>query len=352
MVNYDATDIHTLTLHLTWACINVTSWIAPRFRVLFPSFDHVAGLLPALGLTWVDGLYDIIQSSEPPSVEWLLSLPREIPSGCWGLYLLVLRKGRHFIIYIGSGTSMFKTGVRTRISQHKRRKVEPKGLRDAKNAGYVQVHECLLAWCPKPAARHVPVYRTALVALEAAMHLIFWPMLKVTTRYGFPDGPWARNTYKYGGCCTHNPLTEGVIEGKDNIEFTGEQLEEMARLADEHRRAWRRDYDRKLRSNKTPQYIARVRASSRRQVLDTLAKRHRDVKLRRFHCAPCDRSFGTNALLRRHLATARHKSVVADGCGLYCEPCNYQAKDRNVLHRHQSSARHKTKVRLANLSQQ
>lgn len=348
MVNYDAADIHALVVHLTWACINVTSWIAPRVRVLFPTFDHVAGLLPSLGLTFVDGLYDIIQSSEPPTIDWLLSLPSDIPSGCWDLYLLVLRRGEEFKIYIGSGTSMFKTGVCTRISQHKRRQVEPKGLRDAKNAGYVQIHECLLAWCPKPAVRHVPVYRTALVALEAAMHLIFWPMLKATTRYGFPDAPWPRNTYKYGGCCTHNPLTEGVIEGKDNIEFTAEQLEDMARLALQHRRAWRRTYDRQQRANQTPQYIARIRANSNRQTPLSLAKRQRDAKLHRFHCTPCDKSFGTKALLARHIVTDRHKSVEADGCGLFCELCNYQAKDRNVLHRHQSSARHQ--ARLANHS--
>jgi hypothetical protein len=349
MAKYDAADIHALILHLTWACLNVTSWIAPRFRVLFPSFDHIAGLHPKLGLTFVDGLYDIIQSSAPPTIEWLLSLPSDIPSGCWGVYVLVLKRGEEYLLYVGSGTSTSRNGARSRILQHKRRLVEPEGLRIAKNAGFVQIHECLLAWCPKPAAKDVPVFRTAMVAMEAAMHLIFWPMRKVTTRYGFPDAPWPRNAYKYGGCCTHNPLIEGVIDGKDPIEFTAKQLEDMARLALEHRRAWRRDYDKKQRANKTPQYIARIRANSRRQTPDTLAKRQRDVKVKRFHCTPCDKSFGTNYLLGRHLATDRHKSVVADGCGLFCEPCNYQAKDRNVLHRHQSSARHK--ARLANFFQ-
>jgi len=266
MANYDAADIHALILHLTWACINVTSWIAPRFRVLFPTFDHVAGLLSKLGLTFVDGLYDIIQSSEPPTIEWLLSLPSDIPSGCWGLYVLVLKKRDQFKLYIGSGTSTSRNGARSRIRQHRRRLVEPQGLRDAKNDGYVQVHKSLLAWYPKPAAKDVPVFRTAIIAIEAALHLIFWPMLKRTTRYGFPDAPWPRIAYHYGGCCTHNPLNEGVIDGKDNIEFTAEQLEDMARLALEHRRARRRAYDRQQRANKTPQYIARIRANSRRQL--------------------------------------------------------------------------------------
>ncbi|CAN9088483.1 unnamed protein product [Alternaria alternata] len=309
MAKYEATNVLALIVHLTWVCINVKDWIAPRFRVLFPSLDHVAGLLPELGLTFVDGLYDIIQSDTPPTIEWLLSLPSDIPSGCWGLYCLVLQRGKKYKLYTGSGTSSSRNGCRSRIKQHKRRIVEPRGLREAKNAGYVQIHECLLAWCPKPAAKNVPVYRTAMVAIEAALHLIFWPMLKVTTRYGFPDAPWPRNTYKYGGCCTHSPLTEGVIDGLDNIEFTAEQLEEMARLALEHKRAWRRGYDKKLRANKTPEYIAKIRASRNRQTPDSLAKRHRAVMLKRFPCTPCDKAFGTNANLKKHQRTNIHKAT-------------------------------------------
>lgn len=350
MANYNVGNIHALILQLTWACINVTHWISPRFRVLFPSFSDLAALLPELGLTFVDGLLDVVQSDTPPTIEWLLSLPSHIPSGCWGLYVLILKKGKEYKLYVGSGTSTSRNGARSRILQHQKRLVEPEGLRKAKDAGFIQVHESLLAWCPKPAPRNVPVFRATMLAVEATMHYIFWPMYKVTTLYGFPDALWPRNTYKYGGCCTHNPLTEGILDKNDNITFTAEQLEEIARLALEHRRAWRRAYDKKLRANKTPQYIARIRANSRRQTPDSLKKRQRAVKEKRFHCTPCDHSFGTNFLLRKHLATDRHKSVVADGCGLYCEPCKYQAKDRNVLHRHQSSARHK--VRVANFSQQ
>lgn len=189
MAKYDATNIHALILHLTWACLNVTSWIAPRFRTLFPSLDHLAGLYPKLGLKFVDGLYDIIQSDLPPSIELLLTLPTDIPSGFWGIYILVLQRGSEFKLYIGSGTSNARNGVRSRIRQHRSRLVEPKGLRDAKNAGFVQVRECVVAWCPKPSAKDVPVYRTAVVAVESAMHLIFWPMLKNTTAYGFPGPP-------------------------------------------------------------------------------------------------------------------------------------------------------------------
>lgn len=45
-----------------------------------------------------------------------------------------------------------------------------------------------------------------------------------------------------------------------------------------------------------------------------------------------------------HSDTPRHKSVVADNCGLFCRPYGYQAKDRNILHRHQGSGRHKRTV--------
>lgn len=45
-----------------------------------------------------------------------------------------------------------------------------------------------------------------------------------------------------------------------------------------------------------------------------------------------------------HSDTPRHKSVVADNCGLFCRPCGYQAKDRNILHRHQGSGKHRRNV--------
>lgn len=340
---YDATDIQGLIIHVTWLCLSVPHWINPRFRLVFPALDNLAAIFPELGIVFVDGLFDVVQSLTPPTIDWFLSLSDVIPHNLWGIYVLVLQRGRKYIIYIGSGTSTVNDGVRYRVLQHKGRRVEPKHIRDAKDRGYKQVHEALLAWCDRPAAAKVPVCRTALVAIEAAFHLIFWPMFKRTTKYGFPDGPWARSAYDWTGVCHHNPLTEGVIVGVDDIQLSAEQLEYMAAVADERRRAVRRDYDRKLRANKTPQYAATRLAASRRHQPKASAKGKAAIAEKRYHCSTCNITCRKKWDLDRHYATPRHAANVADGCDLHCEPCNYQAKDRSNLRRHLSSARHQKK---------
>jgi hypothetical protein len=327
-------------LHLTWLCINVSDWINPRFRTVFPTFDHLAALLPEIGLTFCDGLFDVVQKATAPGIDWFLSLPTDIPHRTWGIYVLVLRKGREFKLYIGTGTSTVNNGVRYRILQHKGRRVEPSHVKHAKNRGFKQVHSSLLAWCDTPSPARVPVFRTALVAIEAAFHLIFWPMYKTTTKYSFPDGPWAREDFAWTGLCSHNPLTEGIIDGVDNLDFTPEQLQYMADVAAERRRSVRRTWDRNHYKNKTPQFSASRLAASRRSQPKVAAKQKLVVKAKKFHCVPCNRTCRSKWDLDRHLGTDRHKDVVADGCGLYCEPCKFDAKDRWVLRNHLATATH------------
>lgn len=234
---FNAPDIQALMLHLTWLCINVPHWINPRFRQGFPSLDHLSALLPEIGLSFCEGLFDIIQSATAPCIDWFLSLPTTIPNKTWGIYVLFLQKGKSFKLSVGSGTSTVNNGVRYRILQHKGRRVEPSLVKKAKARGYKQVHSSLLAWCSTPAPEHTPVFRTAIIALEAAFHLVFWPMNSRTASYNFPDGHWDRSAMTWEGLCHHNPLTEGVIDGVDNLDFTPEQLKHMAAVAADRRRA-------------------------------------------------------------------------------------------------------------------
>ncbi|KAH3913990.1 hypothetical protein HBH56_096970 [Parastagonospora nodorum] len=342
---YDAVDIQALILHATWLCLSVPDWINPRFRVLFPAYDSLAALFPQLGLTFVDGLFDAVQGSSPPSVDWFLSLPDTVPTKLWGVYVLVLKKRRRYAVYIGSGSDSKKAGVRARLLQHKNRSVEPSRVRDAKNQGYKQIHAALLCHCPMPAPAHVPAFRTALVAIEAAFHLLLWPMYNRKKKYGFPPGPWSRDDYEWAGLSSHNPLTEGVIVGVDDLDFTAEQLEFMAAIALQRKREVRREWDAKQKAERSPEehreFLDYKAVCNKRSQPKNLARGKRYVEEQRFHCSPCDKSFATRFGLDRHTATPRHQSVVDDGCGLYCEPCDYKAKDRNVLHRHQSSNRHK-----------
>jgi hypothetical protein len=337
---FSAPDVQALMIHIAWLCIDVSYWINPRFRAVFPSFRHLSALVPEIGITLCEGLLDVVQGATAPSIDWFLSLPTVIPSKTWGIYVLVLQKGKRFKLYIGSGTSTVNNGVRYRVLQHKGRRVEPSLVKKAEAQGFKQVHCSLLAWCPTPAPAHVPVFRTAIVALEAAFHLIFWPMYKRTTQYSFPDGQWARSAFTWDGLCHHNPLTEGVIDGVDNLDFTPEQLEHMAAVAAERRRVVRLAYERNLRANKTLKYSATRLAASRRSQPKVAAKQKLALQAKKFHCSPCNISCRSQSDLNRHCRTDRHKGVIADGCGLYCEPCDYTANDRYILRRHRSSATH------------
>lgn len=346
----DAEEIDTLILHIIWLCIDVRNWINPRFRALFPTFDHLVALYSEVGIRYCDGLLDILEAADAPPVTWFRALSGDLPRpNIWGVYVLVLQKADLFKLYIGSGTSTVNNGVRYRILQHQGRRVEPHHLAKAKDDGFEQVHCALLATCEVPTPALVPVHRSVIVALEAVFHYIFWPMCNRQTNYGFPDSMWPRSEFEWGGTCSHNPLHEGVISGSDDLELTSEQLEAIAAAALQRRREVRREWDRRVRANQTPEYRAYRLECSRRWQPKAAAIHKRNVDEKKFHCSLCDVSSRNKWGLERHEKTARHKAAVADGCGLYCEPCKYQAPDRYILHRHQSSARHK---RLMEASEQ
>jgi hypothetical protein len=339
----DTPDIQTLILHYTWLCLNVSDWINARFRAVFPTYDHLAALFPRLGITFCEGLFDVVQAATAPRIEWFLSLSAVTPKRLWGIYVLVLRKGNRYKLYIGSGTGL--KGVHSRLLQHAGRSVEPSHIKRAKDDGYKQVHSALLAWCDQPTAVQVPVFRTALVAIEAAFHLIFWPMYTRTSKYGFPDaGPWARKDFSWEGLSHHNPLTEGVIKGVDDLDLTPEQLEHMASVAAEHRKDVRNTWDRKQRASPRPQYMAKRLAVSRKYQPTATAKYHAVKASKVFYCDLCDVTTQSKFFKRRHERADRHIKAVADGCGpLHCVPCGHKARDRANLRRHCTSIKHKTR---------
>lgn len=340
---YPAQDIHALILHITWLCITGSAWINPRFSALFPTYEHLAALLSGLGLQYRDDLFDTVQSATAPSISWFKSANGDLPqSKLWGIYVITLRKGQHYKLYIGSGTGTARTGVRNRIQQHWDRKMEPRYLRQAKDDGYKQIHVGMLATCKVPTPGLVPTYRACMVAVEAALHYVFWPMHMQTQDmdYGFPDSKWPRADFEYGGACGHNPLVEGPNTDIDDLGLTAEQLEAIAAAALARRQEIKRVWDRKNRDENRAEYNASHRKWARAYQPKASAKVEAVRASKTHYCSPCERAFGSSTQLRKHEATDRHKAVVADGCGLYCEPCDYQAKDRNVLRRHRSSALH------------
>lgn len=70
----------------------------------FPTVKAVDGIMNQAGRSLASGLAKVLQSAEPPSVDFFRSVPlRQTKS--WGVYLLTLEKeGKTPRVYIGSGT--------------------------------------------------------------------------------------------------------------------------------------------------------------------------------------------------------------------------------------------------------
>lgn len=286
-------DFDDLILSLAWDSINARDWKNPIFQTIFPSFDHLADLYQDIKIIYTEKLLQISQKSSPPNASWFLSLPPRLPTPKdWGIYALVLCKGSKYRIYIGSGTSV--KGCRARLLQHRGRHVEPRWVRLAKDQGYKQVHAALLAQCEQPPAAKIPVFRTALIALEAAFHVLLWPMVKKDLSYGFPAGLWSPSDFTYGGLCGHNPLVEGVITGLDDIKLTAEQLEHKAAVSLARKRERQRIREANLRASRCPKYLAhRLRMSRAHQPKYSARDRLRILQ-KKFYCTACDRAVRNN----------------------------------------------------------
>ena len=82
----------------------------------------------------------------------------------------------------------------------------PQHLHTALNDGYTIVHKALLLSSPVPPAANVPTFRTAYLAVEAAMTCIFGNRNK---SYGSGDlCPWSQDLFEWNGLCSHSPLIE------------------------------------------------------------------------------------------------------------------------------------------------
>lgn len=182
------TTAASLMLTITWACVAVSDsgvWLNPRFRAVLPSLAVLSELFDAATLSFAPGLLDLIGNADPPSLDWFLSLPSDIPANSWGVYVLVLhRNGKSPRIYIGSGTA-FSNGIRGRVGEHLRGKNSPKYLKKALRNGWIITKVAVLAHCAIPNAALVPRIRTAIIALEAAFSCLFWSMLSRSTDYAF-----------------------------------------------------------------------------------------------------------------------------------------------------------------------
>ena len=223
---FDAATLPQLLLLLIWTCFSTCSDKSkhPIFLKAISGQDVVEELLSSVSLICAPGLFEILQSSTPPTISFFKALPSEFTKR-WGIYLLTLEKsGCRPKIYIGSGTSI-RLGVSERLDQYANRgKYTPKYVAKALDDGYVITHNGLLCWAPIPPAGLAPLLRVLFIALEATFACVFWAMYSRTS-YMSQLCLWDLSKLEYDGLCSHIPFHEAVA---GDFSLSPEELEVQA----------------------------------------------------------------------------------------------------------------------------
>ena len=345
---------------MTWACLSESSSKQGRCTQLLSSEAALSQLCSAASLSFCPGLFDAVQSPDPPDVSFFESLPSNAVR-IWGVYVIVLKKKNAVpLIYIGSGTSV-SGGVSSRWQAYNRRDVStmPRFVLAAFRDGYSIVHKGLLVFCPIPPAADVPMFRLLFLAMEATFSFLFWAMRSQDKDYGMSSFcPWPRDSLSYSGLCTHDPLCEIVL---GNFDLSREQLEAMAAATKEKRRIWNVNYASehraRLRAQSPEQLKERERKSSEvyrqrhpgRKKAMVQAGRMKRKASKAFHCTICNVDCESSNHLARHNLGKYHLTKVAKAeSGIvqkhYCAVCRYGAPDRPSLVKHNLTERHLQRV--------
>lgn len=328
------------------ASINVRSYINPRFRFVLDSTCTVSALFCLAGFTFCPGLLDIVQSDSAPPLSWFESLSPVIPKNVWGVYVLVLKKpGYDPLLYIGSGTGTYR-GVRTRLYEHHNGILPPTNVKKARDFGYNITHVALLAYCDIPSPANIPTLRTVVVTLEAVFTAVFWAFVPSENGFGLSHMcPWDRDAFEWLGLCSHSALHEGIRGLDGEMDFTPQQLEDMARITKEKNAQYQFVYHRELRANPTEKYKEREKAHNIKQKPNTLARQQAAVKNKTYHCEVCNVSCRDAASLRVHDETPRHKRKLERGDDDYqCLNCNISFRYLSDFNRHKLSKGHIAKT--------
>ncbi len=337
--SFQAATILELLVSVTWASVNVSSYMNPHFRVVLPSQAILSGILTAAGLIFCPGFFEVLQSEAPPPTKWFESLSSTIPLHVWGVYILVLRRqGYKPLLYIGSGTAASR-GVRARLEQYDRTEHLPHYVNKALIDGCTIVHKSLLLSCPIPGAANIPTFRAALVAVEAALSCIFGAFHNRNKDYGFGDlCLWSRDLFEWDGLCSHSPLLEPV---HGDLNLSPEELEAMAAATKEKDRQYQEEYQRNLRANPTEDFKERTRRNNQKQRLALQPIHANRVANKAFYCAVCKVSCRDNASLKRHNESPRHskKTIMGDN-DYHCDVCDISFKYKSNFTQHCTSKSH------------
>ncbi|KAG8161690.1 hypothetical protein KVR01_008677 [Diaporthe batatas] len=299
----------------TWKCLSVkVKGKNSIFAKCFFDQEILSEIAQDANIFFAPGLLEAMTASTPPDVNFFKSLPVKY-LGVWGIYVLVLEKKNHpTLVYIGEASDA-KLGVRGRWRHYENprvyRKMLPTCVKAALDSGYKISYKGVLAYFGIPSAKDVPRFRVLSYALECMFAFYFWTMRSITKDYGIGSCcPWPRDSFTYGGLCSHSSLNDPM---RARLDLSAEQLELLASQNDMNKRA-----------------------------RETRARR-RDAKI--YHCDDYDSSFSTPSELVTHKAGVMHKKRVADNAAgvereFECPPCGKKYKKIQDLEKHEEGPRH------------
>ncbi|KPM39959.1 Carbamoyl-phosphate synthase arginine-specific large chain [Neonectria ditissima] len=357
---FTAASIFQFVMLATWTCLSDTPFSQKNtlFARFLTSQEALEAIASSASLAFAPGLFEVVQSTVPPTLQYFKNLPRKI-SRRWGIYAIVLEKsGCRPKLYIGSGTAAVM-GVGNRFQQYDAGILLPLYVEKAMDDQYTITHKGLLCWIPTPTAALIPVNRVLMFALEATLAYMFWAMKARNGDYGMGHiCLWDRTTLEYDGLCSHCSLNEGIY---GDFELSPEQFEaqllkrEQKRLimkaenaTNHHYKQMVVNYDEYI--GKANERVARSRANNpgrdRKHQADRVAHA---LRAKTFHCVRCDLSFGTKQSLQDHEKTPKHirKEFEKDN-PFVCRPCNLGFHNQSNLTRHEKSLRHGRNVAAAN----
>lgn len=326
-------------VHTTWDCLCTPDYKYGLYEQIFGTKDDLGRVASAASLSFCPGLLDALQADAPPDVSFFKRLPSH-SYHIWGVYVLVLEKpGCITNIYVGSATSA-DARVRARFNTYDREYSRdlPKYVWDALKDGYKIVRKGLLVWAPLPSAAHVPIFRLLFVAMEATFAFWFWAMKSLENDYGMASfGPWSRDSFTYGGLCSHSSLVEGV---KGDFDLTSEQLEAMATAIRERKKEYMdiynpmyRQWELLVRPERVKERMQRAQARYLQNSPDKVIAKYERWQTkakasRKFHCDLCGVTCAKRSEFERHNQTRRHKGNVRDAAAgkvrkYHCAVCEY-----------------------------
>lgn len=351
----------------TWKCLCVPATGKNSiFDKVFFDEEMLTEVASAAKLTFCPGLLDAVRSPTPPDISFFKKTPSKY-LGLWGVYNLVLEKaGEIPLVYIGEASEKDQ-GIKARWRVYDNpqvpayRKLLPSKVKDALDDGFKIVHKGVLAYCSIPGARNVPRFRLLYYSMEAMFSFLFWAMFPKTGDYQIGSCcPWPRESFTYGGLCSHSSLNDPM---RANFKLSPDELELLAAQAEAQaaEKKRQRDYDR-YHDNKAVNKASKTYycedcnlACPRRSNLEvhkTTPGHLKCVKLaaegvvEKFRCEPCDEGFTSFEKLRAHQKTGAHLSVVIPpnempvAQNLHCDICGTTLLTAKKLEVHNKSSHH------------